>query len=459
MKGAETPLNRYEQALYMTGGGAPVCRSVLAGVARSTRLARSLATEHEQVIWNTAANVIGPVLFGYVLWVLREAAATGVKRLYFVSRDGQILWHLATLVEQAFPTGIECRYLYGSRQAWFLPAVQEVDESALAWILQHTLILTVRCVCERVDLTPETIQPVLEAGGFPATTWDQDLDQEARVRLRDCFRQRAAHAAIQARTKENRELVLRYFQQEGLLEGQSFALVDIGWAGRLQRALSRLLTHADARPAGGTKGFYFGLCQELRAEADDVLRSYFIHADRPEPDWYSSRHVGVLELFMAADHHGVRGYQPTPAGRLEPQFLAQGAPPLVAWGVRTQQEACLSFVRELLHVLRQEDLESISWRAVSDSLLRQFLTQPTPAEARAYGCCEITEQQTGQFTQRLTPPVGHWGVWRHLLTGKAAACRGEWTEGAIVNAAFLRIFPYLKLMQARSVLRGVYRRR
>jgi hypothetical protein len=389
---------------------------------------------------------------------LREATALGVKRLYFVSRDGQVLHQIAATINARQPTGIDCRYLYGSRQAWFLPSLQEVDESALDWILEWTAQLTVRCVCERVDLPPAEIQTALEAGGFPSPTWDQELADAGRARLRDCFRRPAIHAAILARTRERRESVLRYFQQEGLLEGQSFALVDIGWTGRLQRSLSRLLAGLHARPASGTKGFYFGLCRELRAYPEDVLRSYFIHANYPDPAWYFHRHVGVLELFMAAEHHGVRGYQADPAGRWEPQFVSQAVPPLVTWGVRIQQEACVTFARELLQVLRRDEIESISWPAVTDSLLRQFLTRPTPAEARAYGSCEITEHQTGQFTHRLAPPVGHWGVWRHLLTGKAAARRGEWTEGAIVNADFPRVFPYLSLLQGRARLRDYYQR-
>ncbi|MGH9181865.1 MAG: hypothetical protein ACRDY5_09140, partial [Acidimicrobiales bacterium] len=117
---AEANLNRYEEILdrwrLPTGGLA----SLMAGASRLARLSVPAASDIDAAIRDVTAGVIAPTLVAYVLWVLADAARTGVRRLYFVSRDGEVLLRVARrLVDRTgSPAGLELRYLHGSRQAW-----------------------------------------------------------------------------------------------------------------------------------------------------------------------------------------------------------------------------------------------------------------------------------------------------------------------------------------------------
>jgi predicted HAD superfamily hydrolase len=56
-----------------------------------------------------AADVVAPCYVAYVKWLLNDAQKRGIKRLYFLSRDGYILMKIAENMEH---DGIELRYLF-----------------------------------------------------------------------------------------------------------------------------------------------------------------------------------------------------------------------------------------------------------------------------------------------------------------------------------------------------------
>ena len=62
-----------------------------------------------------------PGLSYYVEWVLKQAQADGVRRLYFLARDGYLMYRMASELCMSRNIPVECRYLYGSRYAWRIP--------------------------------------------------------------------------------------------------------------------------------------------------------------------------------------------------------------------------------------------------------------------------------------------------------------------------------------------------
>lgn len=122
----DAALNRYEELARGPGETEP-WRSLLAGAMRRARLANPERDPARRVIWDTGCDVVGPLLFGFVHWCLAQAAERGLRRLYFVARDGQLLHRIAERLAPAWGFAIECRYLHGSRQAWHPAAVDGAD--------------------------------------------------------------------------------------------------------------------------------------------------------------------------------------------------------------------------------------------------------------------------------------------------------------------------------------------
>ena len=122
------------------------------------------------------AGVAGPLLAGYVLWCLRRAAEAGLPRLYFVARDGEVMLAIARRLVEGLGLDLDLRYLEGSRRAWLLPSMGEVDADRLAAVIGREEKVTVRNCLEWLDVTPEEVSGVLVDAGFPAPSWDERLD-------------------------------------------------------------------------------------------------------------------------------------------------------------------------------------------------------------------------------------------------------------------------------------------
>ena len=60
-------------------------------------------------------RILSIVMNGFVLWVLKNAQKQGVKRLYFLARDGYFMYQCSKIYCEKFQLPIECRYLSCSR--------------------------------------------------------------------------------------------------------------------------------------------------------------------------------------------------------------------------------------------------------------------------------------------------------------------------------------------------------
>ena len=70
---------------------------------------------------DSAPVILARALGDFTQWALGRALAAGVRRLYFLSRDGWYPFRLGEALCRGWDLPIECRYLYGSRRAWRLP--------------------------------------------------------------------------------------------------------------------------------------------------------------------------------------------------------------------------------------------------------------------------------------------------------------------------------------------------
>lgn len=155
-------------------------RSRLGGAMRRARLAVAVGSNSRHEIGLVGCSVAGPLLFGFVQWCLEQANARGLKRIYFVARDGQILHRIALRLVERWGYGVECRYLYGSRQAWNGAAIKRLEASQLGWLMPPTRFLSVEQVFGRVGVEPELFKSLLESAGFSREQWSANLTEGER---------------------------------------------------------------------------------------------------------------------------------------------------------------------------------------------------------------------------------------------------------------------------------------
>ena len=145
-----------------------------AAAGRTARLEVEARSEHQAAIRDVAAGVAAPALVGCVLWMLREAQARKLRRLRFLSRDGQIMFELARRLAPKLQMDIDLEYVYSSRITWSLAATDPGRLSSEQWLFNSFMKSNAVDVCARLGLRVEDYLPELTAAGV-------SLDPEHRA--------------------------------------------------------------------------------------------------------------------------------------------------------------------------------------------------------------------------------------------------------------------------------------
>lgn len=431
---SDTELNRYEQMLASHAGATGGLSSAVAGASRFARLTVAASSATQQALRDIAASVAAPTLVGYVLWVLRRAEQLGLRRLYFIARDGQVLLEIARRLVGNLNIACELRYLYGSRRVWLLPAITNIDDEQLSLLQDLSASPTVRHLLARLDIEPEEISESLSPMGFTENSWSRNLNpSEHQLLCIGLKEDKRIHQLILAKAAAKRPLLLRYLKQEGLLDPIPWGMVDIGWKGRPQNAVGRLLTAEGGTPPAS---FCFGMRKGpwhnrhvVRHEVyffDEVLGIGFINL-LPRQGL-----IALMEAFCSADHGQVVGYEemgnavcPVLNGDRNHQVLECGLPLL--------RDTIYCVADHVLVNANRVNLEADLRGAIAE-VLQAFWLKPSASEVRAFADfpCEMGVSEDTR-PLRLAEGYGWQHVAKSLWTAQNPLDRLIiWDEGAYV---------------------------
>lgn len=81
-------------------------------------LSRNARVNNSGLAFSVGYSFAGPILYSYVLWIVKKACDIGIKRLYFLSRDGYVLKEVADVIIEESNAPLTTFYIYSSRKAW-----------------------------------------------------------------------------------------------------------------------------------------------------------------------------------------------------------------------------------------------------------------------------------------------------------------------------------------------------
>lgn len=402
-------------------------RSQCAAAMKMARLEGWALTEQNKAVWETGANVVGPLWFGFAEWCLEEALQRGIKRLYFVARDGQIFHKVASEIASQREIPVECRYLYGSRQSWHLPGLEELDEAAFHWIFNRQRYLTTEQVMRRIGLEPNDFNPELVACGIPDGAWTTDLSAEQTERLQSMLQTPRFLDAIRQRVTTARALAIRYLQQEGVLDGIPFAVVDVGWHGNMQRSFGSLLRADPARRNFSVTGMYFGLQRHPPDTELDQFLSYWPKV-AGEASALSALNVGLIEMMAAADHGTVLGFREE--GRtIIPMLDGDQNDAALAWGLRVLQAGTLAFTTTWLGFGSLTPDCRAQFQELSRQVLLNFIASPSLSEASVWAKFPHSGEQIERHKESIAPELSLWEAITFVMKPVRRPA-GWWVEGS-----------------------------
>ena len=384
----------------------------------------------KQTIWDTSVNIIGPLFFFYVWWTLLESQKRGIKRLYFLSRDAQVLLDIAGLIKEWGHFDIDCRYLYGSRQAWLTASIKTVNKSELKWMMSDWWYpLSIESICKRMGFKPDSIDHLLQDYGFNSDQYKDFLKGDQKQRLIQCLQSDAFQKWIREYKLEDFTNLLGYLRQEGIFDNEAYGLVDIGWRGNQQLTLNKILSMQRSGPSKGITGFYLGLTESVhKIEGDTLLAFLFDLSTRTQRINLRINHL--FEAFASGLDGRVINYR-RDNGKFYP-VMADVNQKLIHWGVGTQREGILKFTKELIKHCQPEMIAKENCIFGIDRVLNRFINSPSLTEAQVYGQFPMDGEMTESNIQEIAPVISRSQFWRSCFDLKNF--RSYWVQAVFIRS-------------------------
>jgi predicted HAD superfamily hydrolase len=429
--------NRYE-SLPRPQEKQPFWLSNSIGISKACRLATA---NNNATISKIACNVVGPILTAFVKWVLNNARANGIERLYFVSRDGQIFQKIAAVIRD--DDDPECRYLYGSRQAWFLPSVFEPTSESLEWAWITGMSRTGNDILRRLDIDTRETYAILERNGLKKDDLDQSFNDVDFEQFKKIILNPLISDFIIERARHQRTITQSYLRQEGLLDSINWAIVDVGWTLKCQQSLRLILE--DAGYNEKVCGYYFGVvndhvpidkcgqCNPFVTPPGSDLESRF------NAKWFFKLSTILLieHLFTIADHPTVSKYREM-NGRFEPIYKYEVQNEKVIALGREMHEAIIHYAKEInLH--SSIDAGSKTFSEYAFLQMRKFCMKPDFDDVFGIAWLPTNKDQSHhvKHTSKLASPLQLTDLWEivcHSLLSRHENFfkpHFSWTEGSL----------------------------
>jgi len=399
---------------------------------------RTIVKEH--VAEEVTSGIFAPVMCSFVGWTLRSAAAKGVKRLYFLARDGWIMYNAAKLIAERNGLDIELRYLYCSRMSLRNAALADLGGEAYRYLLEGGFTLTPRTILGRLRLSDSERAEVYADVGFDG---DENIELGKSAAADFCGKLRSSAVyndyikSVSAAAKAN---ALGYLGQEGLLDGVKYALVDSGWTGSMQR-MFRVLT-------GKTQiGYYFGL-YALPNPEDGEFNAYLFDK-HTSPKLVSMFNNNLFETLCSAPHGMTVGYERRADGYY-PLFKESNNLNKDSRLLEIQERVLYEFAETyILPKNFNENMPDMKRRqSFAFPLLARLMYKPSAEVAGEYGALRFSDDPAELYAFPLAAPLErtsrlyflprlyekyfrkgklaaplYWGYGAAVLSGKGAFCR------------------------------------
>jgi predicted HAD superfamily hydrolase len=231
-----------ENLLFHHGNNHQLQRCI--GVAKYTRRSKQLSTTAGKI----GCSLSGPIIYSYVEWILSEAKRKGIRRIYFIARDGYLIKRIADMLIQINNLDISTFYIFGSRKAWRLPSLSK-DHFDLYTIIKWSNTRKIKSVEKLAELL---MIPLEELRLFlPMGCDDRNVkisNQGLQYIVKKLERNEQFQDYYVNKLKDIHETAINYLKQEIDVSDDSFAFVDVSGGGLTQACLANLMKDFYVKP-------------------------------------------------------------------------------------------------------------------------------------------------------------------------------------------------------------------
>lgn len=383
----------------------------------------------------------GKVLWGYVHWVHDVAKEKGIKRLYFLARDGFIMKKAYDICIEDH--SIETRYLEVSRRSLRGPVLwMDGCYNMILNMVVNAKLVSMESIFDGLGLDIEQYQNKLERYGFKKNTIFDRNSIFSDANLKQLLTE--LKPDIIKNSKKEYALLAEYLEQEGV--SGRFGIVDIGYAGSMQRYLTQTLDKLHIQHQ--ITGFYLGVADFYKKnEVDGLdldLNGYlFDFKHDPHAVDCRSSFVGLFETLFLEQGGSVKRYrrdgERIVAERYPYEYFKDGKPTTDYVKIKEIQHGAIDFVT----------------LAANDAFLNEFAYKPaelfygiyvTGTDPDKYDLklfADIAFYDEG-ITQRLACPQSIKHYIFHMNEVKGDFLKSRWKTGFLKRLLKINL-PYQKM--------------
>ena len=347
--------------------------------------------------WLLGHNVFGPLLSGFCIWLERVFSSSKLPRAYFLLRNGEIFHRVyTTLFEGRTATSVAT--LPSSRRAFILPLLEIAPNLAVGQILAGIGSRPAGEYLSRLAIPADAFEQEFRNSGFQSSQEMVDARTNSD-RFQRLLNQPRVLAALQSRSRLERQNLLGYFRKRGVFDGGTVALVDLGWNGTLQKATHLLFQNAGLTP--DLVGLYLATFPGFTTNAPAGLRyaSYLLREGQPASIAATLGSFRELLEIVCSSASGSLLYFQDASQDYAPVFQANHAGDEQLSRLAEIHEGIVGFARRFRESLGSAELPEIPPEIAAENLFR-LLANPTKEEARQIG--ELSHgDDVGSTTRRF----------------------------------------------------------
>ncbi len=226
--------------------------------------------EETSLVQKIGYEVVGPMLYGFCMWLNEQIEKDNIDKIFFLSREGKLI---QKAYQTLFPdSDIPQTYLKVSRQSLIVPRLS--DSNSFDEMMELL----------KIFLHVPILKTIAEVCSFDCVEFNKELnivglsENDNIYSLNDNMKDKVFQIVCRmgkAYVVEQKKYVLQYLEQEDYFG--KVAIVDIGWSGTMQRCLNYYRSDNVE-----VIGYYFGVNNLAKEEfcKDIVRKGYLFEPDR-----------------------------------------------------------------------------------------------------------------------------------------------------------------------------------
>ena len=385
----------------------------------------------------------GKLLYGFAHWLHEEAVRRGIKKLFFLARDGYIMKQVYEICVK--DEAIETEYLEVSRRSLRVPVLwMDCSYETILKMVVNAKLVTLESIFDGIGLEIDRYIAVIEGYGLKKdTAFDREnIRQDERLK----FLLEAVRSDVVENSRREYEMLRRYLEERKV--SGKFAVVDIGYGGSMQRYLQQSLEKLGIEH--DVTGFYFAVADfytknvlpGIRLDLNGYLFDF--QHDKNAVDTRSS-FVGLFETLFLEQAGSVKKYATfhgkVCAERYPYEYAADGQQADALLKVKRIQQGAVEFAGQAA-----EDgiLEMLKCRPEEYFYgLYETGTNPTLEELKLLGDLPFYDEGV---TEQLAAPKRMLYYMVHPNALKIDFLRCRWKTGFLKRMLKIK-FPYQKVYQ------------